>query len=269
MARTGKNKQLERQVAIRRLLADHEHLTIPKLCEELACSEATVRNDLREMERKALIKRVYGGAMLAGGIDLEHGLAGDTGVPVRATIFTEEKEAICRYVSEHILSPGQTIILDPGTTSVKLAKRIAELPYHLTVLTNSLEAAWLVSKNDRHVLHLAGGRYDSSTEAFQDLEAMHFFNSARADIYFLCPTGLSAELGIAVPGQNEAAIKQLMLQKAGRVIALADHSKLNKISFSFICGLDEVDLLVTDANADQQEVDKLVAAGLQVVKAPL
>ena len=49
-----------------------------------------------------------------------------------------------------------------------------------------------------------------------------------------------------------------------RVIAVADSSKLGRVAFGHVCDLDDIDIVVTDAEADQRIVDELRAAGVDV-----
>lgn len=254
MPKDGHNRE-KRHKDILAMLLQRQHMTIPELCGELHCSEATIRNDLRGMERDGLLKRVYGGVMSTGNTALK------TGVTERITAFQSEKIAISRHVADKYIAPGLTIVLDTGSTALELAKLIARLPYRINVLTNSLPAAHAISLNERHVLHLAGGGYDPMVGGFQDQDALRYMDSLHAEVFFMCPTGVSPETGFAVPDRREMEIKQLMMQRSNRVIALADHSKLNKSSFYSVCGLDRVDVLVTDSLADDAAVAALADSG--------
>lgn len=254
MARDNK-KKVERQTKIRSLLIARQHMSIPELCQEFECSEATIRIDLTEMERNGLAKRVYGGVMSTGNASF------NVGMPARFTAFQEEKIAICEHVVKKYLTHGQTIIIDAGTTCIELARLVSALPYRLTVLTNSLPAANAILANENHILHLAGGCYDPAVGSFHDQATIDFLNQIHADIFFMCPSGVSKDAGFASPDLGEAVTKQAMIKKAARVIVLADHSKLNRSGFRHICGLDEVEVLVTDRNASRQELATLEEGG--------
>ena len=248
---------------IRSLLITREYYNVSDLCEILRCSEATLRNDLRSLEESGYVKRVYGGVMSTGNTPFE------AGIPIRVHAYEREKQAICSYAVSNILSPGKTIVIDAGTTGTELARQIAELPYGLAVITNSLTAAQIIAQNDRHRLYLAGGSYDPSVGSFHDRDTMNFLTSAHADIFFLCPNGISGEVGITVPGQSEAELKQLLVSRSSRVIVLADHSKLDRVGFRVVCSLGEADMIITDASADPGEVESLRNAGAKIALAPL
>lgn len=254
MPKDGRNREARRK-DIQRLLLQRRHMTIPEICETLHCSEATVRNDLGAMEREGLLQRVYGGAMATGNTALK------TGMAERIPAFHAEKTTICAYAAAKYVTPGLTIVLDTGSTALELAKLVAQLSYRVNVLTNSLPAAHLISRSERHILHLAGGGYDPVAGGFQDQHAFAYMESLRAEVFFMCPSGVSREAGFAVPDRREAEIKQLLMRRSNRVIAIADHSKLNKSSFYSVCPLERVDALVTDDGADAATIAALTEAG--------
>ncbi len=67
------------------------------------------------------------------------------------------------------------------------------------------------------------------------------------DLLFLGTNALDSAAGLTTPNEDEAAIKELMVERARRVVLVADASKLGDRSFVSFAALDEVDLLVTDA----------------------
>ena len=256
-------KREKRGKSILALLAVRQHAGIPELCRELGCSESTLRNDLRDMERHGLVKRVYGGVVPTGNSGQMLGMAD------RFPAFHREKLAIARHVVGKYVVPGQTMFLDAGTTCAELARLVAELPFRVNVLTNSLDAAHAIAAVDRHVLHLAGGRYDAMHGSFHDHDAMRYLETVHADVFFLCPAGVSVDAGFAGPDRAETELKRMMMRRARRVIALADHSKLNKTGFYSVCALADAEALVTDSHANPDEVKLLKDAGCLCELAPI
>lgn len=257
------NKKEQRHQRICNLLMERDHLSVPELCSILNCSEATIRNDLRELEEHSMVKRIYGGVIPTG--NTPHKVP----YPNRQGLHNAEKDAIARYVIDHVLQPNQTIILDAGTTTIALAARIAQLPFPLTILTSSLPCAYIISQTDRHRLHIAGGAYNYEVGSCHDQQTIDYFSLLHADLFFLCLTGISTDAGFAVPGHGGAEIKRAMIKQAGRVIALADHSKFNKTGLHIICGLSDVEYVVTDENLSDGDMEKYQNAGLKIVRAPM
>lgn len=255
------NKKEQRHQNICNLLIERDHVSVPELCTILNCSEATIRNDLRELEENSMVKRIYGGVIPTG--NTPHKVP----YPNRQFLHNEEKDAIANYVVENILQPNQTIILDAGTTTVSLATRIVQLPFPLTILTNSLPCAYIVSQNSLHRLNIAGGSYDHEVGSCHDHQTIQYFNFLHADVFFLCPTGISTGAGFAVPDHGGAEVKRAMMKQAGKVIALADHSKFNKTGLHIVCAVNQVDYVVTDDRITSDDIGKFQNAGLKIVAA--
>jgi DeoR family transcriptional regulator, aga operon transcriptional repressor len=63
----------------------------------------------------------------------------------------------------------------------------------------------------------------------------------------------------------EATLNQQMIRSAQRVIVLADSSKFGRRGFSRICGLSEIDMIITDDEASPAFVKNLEEAGVEVI----
>ena len=79
--------------------------------------------------------------------------------------------------------------------------------------------------------------------------------------------GISIEQGLTEYNLDDALVKRAMIATADQVIVVADSTKLNRITFATIVALSEVDMIVTDENADSQTVDRLLDQGIEVILA--
>lgn len=256
-----KNKAEIRQNKIRGMLIVKDFVTLSEFCEALNSSEATIRNDLRYLEGNGLIKRTYGGALATGNT------AFNSNINMRSAAHKSEKEVIANYVTKNILSSGQTIVLDTGTTAIEIAQKIIESDLELTVLTNSFAAASILSKSERIKFYLAGGSYDPLTASFYDESAQKFFETMHADVFFLSVNGISKEIGLTVSGNYNTTMKKLMIKSSDKCIVTADHSKLNKAGLKVVCGFEDIDMIITDDNADKKTVNQLIELGINVILA--
>ena len=260
---TAKKKTEIRHEKIRSMLIANDLVTVAEFRQALNCSEATIRNDLRYLEERGLLKRSYGGAVATGST------ARRTNMNMRSVAYKKEKEAIAEYIVNHVLLSGQTIILDSGSTSLEIAQRIAESELELTVLTNSFTIAATLIHSPRVKLFLAGGNYDPEPAAFHDEFSVALFNTMRADICFLSVNGVSSEAGFTISGFEEAPIKQAMIKASHECYVIADHSKLGKIGLKVICNFSDVTALVCDKHNNDEIAKELEASGLRIILAPL
>ena len=135
-------------------------MSTAELCNELNCSSATIRNDLRELDRMKLIKRIFGGAAT---LDDTYGC-----IPMKEHLeyARSEKELIAEYVVTNIIKPGQSIILDMGSTCLALARQLSNIDFDLNIITNSLLNAEALSQNPHIYLSMPGGSYSIPSDTF-------------------------------------------------------------------------------------------------------
>ena len=254
-----------RQNKILFLLSKHKHLTNKELCQELNCSEVTIRNDLRELSELNLIERTFGGASALddtyGGISISEHLE----------YSTAEKYAISNYVIKNIIKPQQSIIVDTGSTCLALCERLSQYDGELGIVTNSLLNANYISQNPNLTLTIPGGVYNPTSDTLDSISTLSYYQNIYADCYFMSSNGLTAN-GVSLTmtaDANRAMIKKTIVEQASKVILLCDHTKINKTCFHRICGLEKISLIVTDNNCSDEERSAFESLSVPVVFAPL
>ena len=125
--------EVERFEKIMEYLREKKTAPVNVLAKRLFVSEATMRRDLSELERKGLVKRLHGGAILLDGANQELPLY------LRERQNTDAKRIISEKASHHIVE-GQTIFLDASSTAQYLIKYF-ENYQNLTIITNGLKTA--------------------------------------------------------------------------------------------------------------------------------
>jgi DeoR family transcriptional regulator of aga operon len=94
------------------------------------------------------------------------------------------------------------------------------------------------------------------------------FSKIHADVALMSAGGITPE-GITNSHGLLIDIQRAMIQAAQKVIFCFDHTKLGRRSVSHLCGLESVDIILTDSGAPAGEVDRLRASGVEVVLAPV
>jgi DeoR family transcriptional regulator, fructose operon transcriptional repressor len=248
----------ERKIRIAEYVTAHKKATVAELCEEFGVSSATIRNDLRDLEREHLIARTHGGAMVRTKTGLE---LSSTAKEVQQR---EAKQLIARAAIDRI-EDGDTIVLDTGTTTLELARLLAG-KRAVTVVTNDLAIALVVeAETDATIVFLGGvvRRGFHCTVPIGDPEAQ-IVGGLAVDKAFMGTNGLSMVRGAATPDIATAQTKRLFVEMAASVIVLCDHSKLGRESFAQFAPLDKIDTLITDACRDD-DAARLEERGVEVV----
>jgi DeoR/GlpR family transcriptional regulator of sugar metabolism len=135
----------------------------------------------------------------------------------------------------------------------------------LTIVTNSLPIIHEVSSwEDPHLVAI-GGTYLAPYMAFVGPQAIASLEPLSADVAVVGCDGLNAERGLTTPHQLVATIGASMVARAQRTIVVADSTKVGRTGFTPIASIDDIDVLVTDEDADAQEVARLRDRGIDVL----
>ena len=230
---------------------------VHELSEHLNVSEVTIRRDLTAMEDKGLLLRVHGGATLAGMSRKE---------PVfrdKESAHLEAKSAIARAAFE-LIKDGDMIYLDGGSTVLQLAK-LLDSRQGLTIVTNSIMAAANLMDTE-HRLILVGGEFRQLSRTLVGPLTERIINSLHVNVAFMGTIGFDLTSGMTTTDPNEAHTKELIMKRAGKVVLLADGSKLGTSSFAQSGNLTDLDALISEQIPDSIR-DALERLHIQVIKA--
>jgi len=227
------------------------------LARELSVTPETVRRDLTALERRGVLRRVHGGAIAVERLGIERPVADREGTAA------SEKERIARAALDE-LPEGGSIIVDAGTTTVRLAELLPD-DRELTVVTHSLAVATALVGRPTITLHLLGGLVRSRTLAAVGEWTRSQISDVFADVAFMGTNGISAERGLTTPDIAEARVKKSLMAASRRTVVLADHSKFGREDFARVAPLAEVDTVVTDSSVDPDLADDVERAGPRVV----
>jgi len=243
-------------------LARNQAMSLAELCAKHGVSESTMRRDLEELAEQGKIARTYGGAMLAGGPG-HHSLA----YAERETKYIREKQAIARCVAE-MLPADRTVILDGGTTCFEVARVMG--PRLRFVVTNSVQIAWLLAQRPETEVTLIGGAVSLGTRVAVGAAAVEQLRRLGARALVMSCSGVT-DKGVFNVNQDMAEVERQMMRCADEVILAVDHTKFGTSDLTRICGLDEVNVVVTDEGADERARALLGSLGerVRVVYAPL
>lgn len=249
----------ERQKRILDLARSVGRVEVTGLAEDLGVTAETVRRDLTALERRGFVRRVHGGALPVDRLEVEPTVA------TRLGQASAEKVRIAQRALEELPDEG-TVLLDSGTTTQAIADRFPT-DRALTVVTNSVTIAATLSEHDRVDLYLLGGRVRQRTGAAVGEWLVDALADVIVDVAFLGTNGYSVGRGMSTPDQAESAAKRAMTLAARRAIVVSDATKAGQEHFHRFARLEEIALLVTDTNLDDETAAQLDAAGTDVVRA--
>jgi DeoR/GlpR family transcriptional regulator of sugar metabolism len=247
--------QNRRRALLDALQRDGE-VQVRQLAAELSCSGMTVRRDLDALEHDGVVRRVHGGAIRVQ-------LRRDE-LPYAARVLeaAEAKQRIGRAVAA-LITDGETVILDSGTTARQVARALRGRP--VTVLPLGLRVLMELADDDAISLICPGGDVRPGELVVTGDLAEVAFERLRFDTLVLGCCGLDEREGVTTHVPADARVKRAALRSARRVILASDATKIGQVTFGHVCSLAAAERLVTDAGPEQ--TGPLEAAGLPVQRA--
>jgi DeoR/GlpR family transcriptional regulator of sugar metabolism len=213
---------------------------ISGLAEQLSVSEMTIRRDLAGLESEGLLERVHGGAVLS-----QRGVE-EPGFDKKALVQQDEKAAIAALAATMVKS-GSAIGLSAGTTTVMLARQLAQVR-GVTVLTNSMKVWNELQRgaDGRSHVILTGGDFRTPSDALVGPTADATIRSMYVDVLFLGVHGMDPVAGLTTPNISEAETNRAFIGHARRLVVLADHTKWRTVGLHILGPLSAADTIITD-----------------------
>lgn len=245
----------QRKRRIVALVTEHDGRSVAELAAELDVSKATIRRDLQQLEDESLLERSHGGAVPVTTLGDEQPYG------QREVQRLDAKVAIAERAAAEIRE-GAVVFFDSGTTTLEVAKRA---PESIVAVTNSPVIALELDEVGCEV-KLTGGTLRHRSRALVGPSAESFMDRMSFDLLFLGTNAIDGE-GLMTPDEDEARMKSLMVERAQRVVVVADASKFGERSFVRFAELAEVDRLITDEGPPSGIHDACESAGVSIVEA--
>ena len=247
----------KRRSDIARLAKQLGQITVTDMSARFEVSLDTIRRDLDILADQGLILRTHGGA-----VPSESMAAADSPFEQRISARQDAKERIGRAAAK-LVAPGETLIVNGGSTAVAFAASIGDLT-RLTIVTNNLGLPSAFPASAVANLYLLGGEIRSG--AHITLGPVGFVGTRQiaADTAVIGIGGITED-GCSTSRIEEATMIAAMIAAARRTIVIADLAKFGRTGFAVVAPLDQIDVLVTDAEPSGKLRDALDAAGVRLV----
>ncbi|GAA4761395.1 DeoR/GlpR family DNA-binding transcription regulator [Streptomyces sanyensis] len=259
----------ERWNALLELLAAEGRVEVEEAAGALRVSPATIRRDLDELAGQQMLVRTRGGAVA-------HGVSYELPLRYKSARHASEKQRIAAAAAD-LIGQGEVVGLNGGTTTTEVARVLAlraggahrdapepRAPF-LTVVTNALNIAGELAVRPQIKIVVTGGVARPQTYELVGPLAAGVLGEVVLDVAVLGVDALDAELGVMTRHEDEASVSRQFAERARRVVVVADSSKMGRRAFARICGLERVDVVVTDAGIDGESATRLKDAGIRLL----
>ncbi|MFI1772392.1 DeoR/GlpR family DNA-binding transcription regulator [Thalassobellus citreus] len=222
-------------------------------------TEVTVRQDLEKLEKRGLIVREHGGAFLK---NIEDNVKNCSLVHQENL---ELKETIALKCLEYI-EVGDTIILDSGSTTTEIAKKLIGFK-NLTVITNALNIALMLGTEPGIEVIMTGGEFKPPTLSLTGQKAADFFKGLNVQKLFLATAGVSLKSGLTYPSISDLVVKKAMIDAADITYLVADNTKFGKSALASLGALSLIDYIITDSGIEEKDMEVFKRHEIEVIVA--
>ncbi|MFC0558274.1 DeoR/GlpR family DNA-binding transcription regulator [Halalkalibacter alkalisediminis] len=247
---------VERFEKILKELEKNKVVKVAELSAVLGVTEKTIRIDLEALEKKGLLKRIHGGAVL------QEEEVRIFPINERQSSNNERKGNIARKALD-LMKPNETILMDGGSTTLQVAKLLGEFP--VTVITNDIKIAYeLLDKEKVQLMVLGGSRIGASSSLF-GVQTSDLLKRIRVDRLFFGATGVSIEHGLTVFNSFHVEWKRQIINCAECVTLLAESTKFEKVGLIQFATLDDIDEIITDRRLDKEVQKRLEKMSIPII----
>lgn len=238
------------------LLNKEGKVKVIELSRLFGISEVTIRNDLTELEENGMLERIHGGAINT------HKSYYNMSFLDRMKTNEIEKRKIAAACAL-LISNGDTIMINSGTTTLFVVQELKHVK-NITVVTNSLAIAQEAGHFNNIQIILLGGNFNPQYQFTYGDDTINQLKRYKADKLILSADGVNAEEGITTYHHLEVEVNRQMLARVNKTIVAADYSKIGRTSFASIDSIDNADFLVTNQNANQDEINSIRGKGVDI-----
>jgi DeoR/GlpR family transcriptional regulator of sugar metabolism len=234
----------QRRDKILDLLKEDGSAKVIDLARLFKVTEVTIRQDLEKLETEDLIVKEHGGAYLKNVED-----------QVRSFSLVHQenldKKAIIAQKCLEFIESGDTIILDSGSTTTEIAKKLKGIK-NLTVITNALNIALLLGTESGIEVIMTGGEFKPPTLSLTGQKAADFFKGLNVQKLFLATAGISLKSGLTYPSISDLIVKKAMIDAAEITYLVADSTKIGKSALASLGALSLIDYVITDEGIEDR-----------------
>ena len=226
----------ERQAYILHQVNLHNKVLSSSLCTEINVSEDTIRRDLQELSEEGKVIKVHGGALSHSFNQVYFSTNG---------VYSQNQKKTIALKAIGLINNGMFVLTSGGTTIIELAR---SLPPQLkaTFISGSIPAILEYMHHPNIEVILIGDKISKNSKITVGSEAIAKIRQVKADICFLGTNAIDLMHGITDNDWEVVQLKKAMIESSKKVVCLSIAEKINSVQPIKVCGLDEIDLLITE-----------------------
>jgi DeoR/GlpR family transcriptional regulator of sugar metabolism len=244
----------ERQAYIIQQINIHNKVLSSDLGTQLDVSEDTIRRDLQELAEDGKLIKVHGGA-LAKSFHFT--------IESRNVYSLNEKLVIAQKAIK-LIKDGMMVVISGGTTMREMVKMLPP-DLNATFVTPNVPIALELLEHPNAEVIFLGNKLLKSAQMAVGAEVVQRLCGIKADICLLGTNSIDAVEGITDLEWEIIEVKKAMIASAQKTVSLSISEKLNTVQRLRVCGLDEIDTLITELDPQDSRLAAYQQAGVTVI----
>lgn len=245
----------ERQAYILHQVQLHNKVLSSSLSHDISVSEDTIRRDLQDLAVKGKLIKVHGGALSPSFGHIE--------LPASAVYSQNQKRKIADKAIS-LIHDGMFVLTSGGTTIIEMGRMLPPL-LKATFISGSIAAILEYMQHPNIEVILIGDRVSKGSKITVGSEAISKIRQIKADICFLGINAIDTNYGVSDNDWEIVQLKKAMIESSQKVVCLAIAEKINTFQPVKICGLDKIDILITELPPEDPLLKPYVDAGIMIL----
>jgi DeoR family transcriptional regulator, fructose operon transcriptional repressor len=215
-------------------------VAVKDLSKEFSVSEDCIRKDLKELEKREELKRVYGGAIsVRKHIEIKP-------INERKSINIEKKRSIA-YKALNLIEENDIIFLDVSTINLELAKMLKKEEKNITVFSNMIQIILELSECKNINLICSGGEFNKNVGAFVGTTTNEYIEKFTYDKSFIGVCAVNRETGfISNTHLEEGNTKKTIIENSKKSYIVMEKEKFNYDEFYKFAKIDDIIAIITE-----------------------
>ncbi|MFS7249646.1 DeoR/GlpR family DNA-binding transcription regulator [Rahnella rivi] len=237
---------------------------VAELSNAFGVSEVTVRADLTLLGQKGELTRFHGGAAKREDkASYEQDKPQDELILEERYLQASDPKKRIAQAAAGMVKPGDTVILDSGSTTMLLAEELVKSG-DITVITNNLPAAFVLSENPDITLVVCGGTLRHKTRSLHGNITEYALQGIVANLMFVGADGLDAATGITTFNEGYS-ISGIMADAAQRVVVVTDSTKFGRRGYNLVLPMEKIDTIITDTDISDEAQQALRDTAIDLI----
>lgn len=244
----------ERQAYILRQVSLHNSVLSADLSTSINVSEDTIRRDLNELADSGKIIKVHGGALSKS----------FNSFYLRSDVYKVDNKKLVAEKAVSLIKDGMFVLTGGGTTIIEMARLLPE-NLKATFLTGSIPAAYEYAQHPNIEVIFIGDKISKKSQIAVGGEAISKIKHIKADLCFLGINAIDPQHGITDNDWDIAQLKNAMIDAASKTVILTISEKLHSYQRIRVCGMNDIDYLITELDPDNKILDPFRLSGLTIL----